>query len=342
MVSQVHNIGYRFDLLAQDLSKIGTVTPSKSGSVPNITNNINRAIKRSLDGMVFHPDDFANINPLTDRIKVWGSIDGVEKPLGIFMWTDAAGERHSYGLLGSSTMVDLNGKLDQPVGRPVGWASGASHTGIVTSLAQEVGIDTSAFPNTGTILSSSMNWASDVSRASIMAQVMNMAGWYSPFFNNAGQFTAQEPQPLAPPSLDYSGELGNIASDPAPVESNDLLSAPNRWICEAVGANDDPVWGSYDVPPSAPHSFANRGYYIVRTVQAAQGVDTSEECYQAALTAALSDNDTFEWVEFDGVPSHDHDTFDVVSYEGQYYREQEWRLPLSADLMHHSLRRTYQ
>lgn len=342
MASQVHSIGYRFDLLAADFSTIGTLTPSLSQSVPTITNNINRGVKRSIDGMILDPSDFANINPLTDLIKVWGNIDGVEKPLGIFMWTDASGEQHSYGLIGNSTMVDLGGRLDQPIGRPVGWEKTTTHTSIVTSLAQECGINTSSFPITGTALTSSMNFSSDTSRASIMAQVMNVAGWYSPYFDNNGDFTAKQPQPLTSSSLVYNGDLGNILADPAPLESNDLLSAPNRWVCEAVGAHETPIWGAYDVPPSAPHSYQNRGFYVVRTVQAAQGIESSEECYQAALTAALSDNDTYEWLEYDAVPSHDHDTFDVVNYQGQFYREQEWRLPLSPDPMHHSLRRTYE
>jgi hypothetical protein len=113
-------------------------------------------------------------------------------------------------------------------------------------------------------------------------------------------------------------------------------------VCESTGANDSAIWAAYDIPPEAPHSYNRRGFYIVSMVQAGQGVISVDECYTIAKAAALADDATFEWAEFDSVPSHSHDTFDVVNYLGIPYREQEWRLPLRAgSLMHHSLRRHY-
>jgi hypothetical protein len=335
-------ISYRFDVMDQELNKIGEIHPDMEASVPNLTNNINRTIKRSLDGMVLLPGDFANVDPLSDRLKVWGVIDGVENALGVFMWTDASGSRHSFGLVGNSSLVDLNGILDQPMGHPLGCPADSSIDETLRSLALEVGLTRLNLPNTGKIMGQSANFASSISRTQVMAQLAGTAGLYSPYFDGNGVLTAKYPAPLDSGVLSYSEADGNIVADTI-IESNDLLSAPNRWVCEVVGANDAPIWAAYDVPASAPHSFANRGYYIVNVIQGAQGIATIDECYEAAKAAALAENDTYEWVEFDAVPDHSHDTFDVVNYRGAPYREQEWRLPLSsAGLMHHSLRRHYE
>lgn len=341
-MDRVLNISYRVDILDRNHVKIGTVKPDIEASVPEITNNINRTIKRTLDGMVLLPADFASVDRLTDRLKVWGTINGVEKPLGVFMWTDAAGSRHSWGVVGNATLVDLNGVLDQPIGRPVGFAEGTSVDNTIRDLALEVGIIQFNLAVTGKLLTSAMNFSSDVSRASIMAQLAGTAGLYSPYFDSSGSLTTKTPPSLSSATLSYSESDGNIHADTI-LETNDLLSAPNRWVCEVTGANDAPIWSAYDVPASAPHSYANRGFYIVRTVQAGQGVDSVDECYEIAKAAALAEDDTYEWVEFDSMPSHSHDTFDVVKYRGTAYREQEWRLPLKAGVvMHHSLRRHYE
>lgn len=338
----IYDISYRFDLVDRNLAKIGELHPNADDSIPTITNNINRTIKRSLDGMVLFPDDFANVNPADERAQVWGTINGVESSLGVFMWTDASGSRHSYGVTGNSTMVDLNGVLDQPMGRPLGYAEGTSVDNAIADLALEVGITSINLANTGKLLTSSATYASDVSRASVMAELAGTAGLYSPYFDAFGVLRTKVPPSLTSGTLSYSEADGNIIADSI-LESNDLLSAINRWVCEAVGAKDTPLWAAYDLPPSAPNSYANRGYYIVKVIQASQGVDTIDECYEIAKAAALAEDDTYEWAEFDSVPSLLHDTFDIVNYRTVAYREQEWRLPLQASgLMHHSLRRHYE
>jgi len=340
-MERVYEITYRVDLIDNNFIKLGTIKPDIEASVPTITNNINRSVKRSLDGMVLPAKDFAFVHPLTDRIKVWGTLNGVEKSLGVFMWTDAAGSRHSYGVVGNSTLVDLNGVLDQPIGRPVGFAEGTSVDGAIRDLALEVGIWKQNLAVTGKVLTSSANFASTVSRLSVMAQLAGTAGLYSPFFDDEGALSTKSPPALDSATLSYSEADGNIIADSI-LETNDLLSAPNRWVCEAVGANDAAIWSAYDLPASAPNSFENRGFYIVSHVEAGQGVDSVDECYEIAKAAALADDSTYEWVEFDAPPNLIHDTFDVVKYRGVTYREQEWRLPLEAKgSMHHSLRRHY-
>jgi len=340
MATSVYTVSYRMEVVNASLQGLGTINPDLKDSAPTITNNVNRTIKRSLDGMRLLPADFAAVDPLTEFIRVWGTINGVEKPLGVFMWTDASGARRTYGVVGNATMVDFNGFLDQPVGRPLGYAVGTSIDATLYSLAAEVGVQVFNLAVTGKAMTAAANYTASTSRASVMAEIAGMAGLYSPFFNNAGALTTIAPAALTDSVLAYS-EGDNII-DGTIVETNDLLSAPNRYVVEATGANDSPVWAAYDLPPEAVNSYSRRGFYIVHNEQAGQGVTTADECYVIAKAAALADDSTYMWAEFDSIPSHDHDTFDVVKYLGVPYREQEYKLELKAgSVMHHSLRRHY-
>jgi len=238
-------------------------------------------------------------------------------------------------------MVDLGGVLDQPLGVPRGFLKGASISQAIHALAAEVGIVSFNLLNGGETLGDAVSFPGNTSRAGVMAQLANMAGWYSPFFSNDGALTTLAPPPITnDTSLVYASGDNIIAN--TIVESNDLLSAPNRWLVEVTGAEGGGLWAVYDIPADQPHSYANRGFYITVSLSV-QGIDTVDKAYEAAKAAALADDSTYEWAEFDSIPSHDHDTFNLVKYLGVMYREQEWRLPLKAgEVMHHSLRRHYE
>jgi hypothetical protein len=343
VISASHTVSYRAVLLNQSLEQIGEITPDQGENVPVITNNINRTIKRSLEGLVILPSDVANIHTLTDRLKIYGTFDGVERPLGVFMWIDQSGSRATYGIKMGESMVDLNGVLDQPLGTPKGYRAGSSIDTIIHDLAAEVGIVSFNLTTTGLLLTSAMNFGATISRAEAMSQVAHVGGLYSPFFNNDGALTT-----IAPPSIDnravmrYS-EGDNIIAGTIE-ETDDLLTAPNRWVVEVSGSEGTAaIWAAYDIPAEAPHSYYNRGFYIVSVVNESQGISTYEEAYRVVRAAALSDDSTYSWAEFDAIPDHRHDTFNLVEYLGVNFREQEWRLPLYAGaVMHHSLRRHYE
>lgn len=338
-----HTLSYRCELLNQNMEVIGEIEPDMGENFPVITNNINRTVKRTIEGLVILPSDFAAIHTLTDRLKIYGTIDGVETPLGVFMFIDQSGVRHTYGVKMGESMVDLGGVLDQPLGSPKGYRRGSAVDTILHDLAAEVGIVSFALTPTGTLLNTSMNFGATVSRAAAMAEVAAVAGLYSPYFNNDGALAT-----MAPPSINDQATLryseGDNIVDGTIEETDDLLTAPNRWVVEVAGGEESQaIWAAYDVPADAPHSYANRGFYIVSVINDSQGLNSYDEAYQRVRAAALADNSTYSWAEFDAIPDHGHDTFDLVEYLGTNFREQEWRLPLKASgVMHHSLRRHYE
>ena len=332
---------FKFEVLDKGLNYAGDLHPD-ANPVPQIENNINRTIKRTLTNVRLLPSDVAAVDPLTDRVRVSAILQGVTYPLGVFMWVTDPGTLYSYGIIGDNGFVDLTGILDQPLGRPVGYTAGQSTDNAIASLAIEVGISSFNLASTGHTLGKPLSWGPEDSRMSVMSQLANASGCYSPFFNNAGLLTTIKPPALDVSQYEYPLNENSRVVNGTLVISNDRLSSPNRWLATGTGATEAPVWATYTVPASAPHSYENRGFYITRTIQG-QSFASTDDAYQAARSAALSDDATYEWAEFDAIPDFRHDTFDIVSLDGVLYREQGWRIDLDHKAaMHHSLRKHYE
>src|SRR5690606_15679444 len=87
---------FRFDVLDRDGAVIGQVQPD-TRSVPVVENNINRAIKRDLRGLVLMPADEAAIDPVGDRIRpVMVLENGEQLAWGLFLFVDASAELYTY------------------------------------------------------------------------------------------------------------------------------------------------------------------------------------------------------------------------------------------------------
>ena len=107
------------------------------------------------------------------------------------------------------------------------------------------------------------------------------------------------------------------------------------------GASETPIVGTAEVDADAPHSEPNRGFFVPQVIHV-QGLADQTAADNAAMVAEAQDPDAFEYVLFDTVPNPEHDTFDVISYAGNNYREEAWSLPLrDGSPMAHSLRRIY-
>ncbi len=99
--------------------------------------------------------------------------------------------------------------------------------------------------------------------------------------------------------------------------------------------------GSYDIPPTAPNSFAVRGFYIVKPI-GIQGVVTTAGAIQIAASQYHTDPDQFRSVEFKSTGDPRHDTFEIVQFLGDTYIETAWDMELRAGgPMKHKLRKLY-
>jgi hypothetical protein len=336
----------RFDLLDQANVKIGELHPSKT-SIPTINNDTSRAIKRTLQGVTLLPDEEADVDTITNKLQpVWLLEDDSEWPLGIFMWGDATRTRGTYGLNMSATLVDQSFMVDQKIPESVSYVPGDRIDVALEAQAVLAGIDdVSVTPSTASIGGTGATWPAGDSRLKVMTDLCALAGYFDPYFDNDGTLICR---PAVDPStvditLDYPE--GAAASGRIIVatmsESDDLLTAPNRYIATSNAATASEVLAQFDIPADAPNSIERRGFVIPEMVSLS-ALDNNDAALAAAQARYAQGRTSYRWVEFDAVADPRHDTYDVVGYLGDRGRETSWSLQLTTGgLHHHSLRMVF-
>jgi hypothetical protein len=334
---------FAFDLLDASGAVIGELHPVAE-SVPSIEQNINRTIKRSMDGLLLTPSDAAAVNTLSDRVRprmVLPVGDPLAYPLGVFLFGGADSGVHSWGRDLAASMVDLTYVLDQKVATTVAYDQGTSIAAALAAQFVAAGIASYAIDPVSTLFGSPVVWPAGTSRYAIMAEMAGMAGCFSPYFDNAGVGRVRIVPDLATAPVDLVYDLGGRIFADTIVETDDLLTAPNRYIVIDNSASAAPIVGVYNVPASAPFSEANRGF-VVAVVLDVQGLENQATANARAAAAYAEDSATFRWVSFAGAPDPRHDTFQVVDFLGERYREQRWSMRLvDGAPMTHDLRRVY-
>lgn len=345
---------FRFELLNESLVYIGELPVT--GTV-KIDNNINRTLKRQMSNLTLPPSVIGEIDVLRARVRpVIQYSDGAEYPLGVFMFTDASVTRSNFaggefthpGDNGTASMSlhDQMTLLDAASDRPIAFPPGTPITTAIDSLlalvaATSPGITWSIETSDSAIRGS--DWFVKPPGSNILStlnELSSMASMYSIYCDNFGEFIVKKvPEIDTVPVFSYNP--GENVFDDTIVESTDLLNLPNRYIVINSALTDQVIYGSYDIPSNAPHSVQNRSRLVTEVIDM-QGISSSQEAAAAAQARARSDASSYQWVDFDTVPDPRHDTFDLVGWDGDVYREQSWSLTLApGGVHHHELRRVY-
>jgi hypothetical protein len=315
---------------------LGDLTPLRD-PVPTITHDTGQAIKRTINGIRFGVADTAAINPLTDRVRVYMVIGGVSWPLGRYTFTDATQFESTGGNVSNDMVVDEMFIIDQQIDR--GFATTDNVTASVLDLITGLPIITplieaSPYPGVG-------GWSAGTRRAQILDELSTQGDYFTPWMNNNGRFTmirTFDPA-LAVPQFDW--DAGNQVIRDTPMRNSDILTAPNRFVVvsNSAAAADAAIVGTYDVPPSAPHSIANRGFVIPSVVT----VQLDDPAQAAAAAQNLGIRQTiFERVELATAPDPRHDSYDVVHWQGLNWLELAWSITcVEGAPMRHVIRRSY-
>jgi hypothetical protein len=355
-------VSYRFDLLDADLNLIGELHPADTPEA-QITNNTNQTIKRGMTNVRLDPAEADAVRPLSDRVRPMMLTADGEFPLGVFIFTETPRERWTYGRPMTSSFVDQLINLDQDSERAWWWRTGTSIRYAISRLLDFAGVPAFVVDDSDGVLGKAVGI--DVGRKLLdfINELCALGGYYSLFFDNAGVARVREipaleagtirsvrdQLPSAPAStvtLRYGIPEGH-GSDIQPIlqgsiaESDDLLEAPNRYLVIDNGATENPIWGWWDVPDAAPHSFANRGVRITRSYNI-QGLRDKTQAANVARIKGMQDRTTFQWATFAAAPNPLHDTFDAVEYFAERWHEQQWSLTLAAEAKHtHEIRRAW-
>lgn len=338
---------FRYDLLDAANQPVGVIDVDVTDGPPRITNNINRTIKRTMDNLVLPPAVQAEVNPLVHRIKPWMVLsNGSQFPLGVFLFADDTAAEFSFGAFGHGQMVDQGLILDQPAETGSGYSPGTLLVDAIGAEFTKAGLTSwNIDPTITGVVGAAIAWPAGTNRSVICTELCNLAGAYSPFFDNDGLITVRRVDDLATatPELRYFTDARSRIIDATTTRSSDVLDAPNRYIVIDSSAADSPVVAHYDIPRNAPHSFAQRGFYVATVItedglqDEAAALARAQAAYNSGGGAAL------EHINFASPPDPRHDTFQVVAYDDVNFREQEWSMALQdgTDMTHH-LRRSYQ
>ena len=341
-------ISYEFDIADSEQNIIGSAEVSRENNV-TIENNINRDIKRQLNNLTLRPDIAQDINPLRDRIVANMVLqDRSRWPLGTFLFSDMSYERTSVDRgTRHATMLDQAILLDQPCNRPVSFKPGVTIQNAITLLMGFFPyIPFEIEPSTAVIGGKeAVAWPPGTHYLAMINDLCGLGSYYSLYFDNSGVARVILVPDLedVEPTLLYGSTPGQQrVFRNTVVETDDQLTAPNRYIVINNQLNNDKIVGFWDIPSSAPHSIQNRDGQIIAVVVDKQGVDTIAEATAAAKAYGQADYNTYQWITFDAAPDPRHDTFDVMSWESVKYREQSWRLECRAEgSMTHEGRRVY-
>lgn len=316
----------------------GNLTPLRE-SAPTITHNTTATIKRTVT-LALGVEDSARVNPVRDRVDIAMLLKGVAYPLGRYLFVDQTDAQWTSGNLASVSLMDEMFILDQPITR--GFTGNdqlvvnAIHALLEDFPDIEIEMDSSGLVAVG-------SWAAGTSRATVLADLCEQGGFFRPWFDNHGVLRIIKAFEPADKQPDIDLDVGNRVIRGTIANSSDLLTAPNRFVVISNGPNGDTdavVVGTYDVPASAPHSIANRGF-VVANVQDIQ-LNSPDQAFAVARTIGISST-VFQRVNLSTPPDPRHDSYNVILWQGQRWLEIGWTMSLiEGGAMAHTMRKAYE
>lgn len=302
----------------------------------SITHDTTRTVKRQLT-MSLGKDDATTIQPLTDRIDVFMVASGTEYPLGRYMFTDDRRQVFTSGELATVVLSDEMFLVDQQI--QVG-INGVGQLVLDTIYDTTAGLPVTVLAEASPFRGAEA-WTVGTGRGQVLEALALSGDFFSPWFDNTGvlrfirSFAAGDSIP------DFDFDEGSKVLRGGIVAASNILTAPNRFIVISNAATDGSVAavGVADVPPSAPYSFANRGFYIpeVRDLQVTDSIQAT------AIAQNLAQRQTvFLETAISTSPDPRHDSYNVVQWQGVKWLEVAWTMDMArGGVMAHSLRRAF-
>jgi hypothetical protein len=328
---------WRFDLVNGVTGMLlGQLHPIIDPAV--ISHDTTRTIKRQLS-VSFGVADSAAIDPIQDRLLVSMVIDGASWPQGRYMFTAETSALSTGGTRVAGTLLDEMFLVDQQIS--TGFPAEASIT-----VQQAVIELVSGLPLVDVVVAQSPyqavgSWAPGTTRGQILAALATQGDYQTPWIDSDGAFRMirMVDAVSAEPTLDF--DRGNRVIRDSPAVTSDLTTAPNRFIVVGNGGGSQvsPVVGTYDVPPSAPHSIQNRGFVVpdVRNIQVADAAQATAAARSIGLSRTVVTTQ-----QIATAPDPRHDSYDVIRWQSQNWLETGWSMTLQEGVpMSHTLRRGF-
>lgn len=325
------------DLLDQHGNLRGQLVPDVSKGPPKVQARVGRRIPRTLSGVRLPPDQLADIDPHSDRLRPMWRQDGVDWALGVFVWDSAARARHSWGVtLDGATLHDLTSALRQPLTASFGVGRGDRLDTAIIDLIEAAGFSSHDVATTTVTAGAPLAWPAGKDRADVIGELAGKLAYRS-WPDRDGRLTVRQPPDPAVHAPDHWYDEDSAVG--APTETDDLWERPNTWLVISTSSSDQPIVATYELPATDPASITQRGFAVVDVVEE-PGLSSTQQAQQRARQAALNAASTFE-VELTTAPRPQHDLHHLVVWRGVAYREVGWALPLdpTATMTHRLVRR---
>lgn len=334
---------FRFDLYDGETDDlIGELHPDESRP-PVVSNDTGRSVRRQLSSVHLPPAEMSAI-ALTDKLRpVMSLANGAEERLGTFVLADRGEVVSNRGTERDTTWHDRGTALNQETEHTIAFAKGANIVIALLGVLLEVipVSDIADAPESDAVLGAPLQFPPGTNRVTICDTLTDLLGWLPLFFNRDGlvQFLDAPDLETAAPTLSY--QLGGRIYDGTVLLSDDLLTAANRFVVYETSSRST-VTGSYEIPSTAPHSVANRGF-VVPDVESAQGLGSTSAANKYAKSKALTGSKIYRWASFTGPADWRHGTWDVLGFLGETWLEIAWAITCRPGLppMSHKLRRVY-
>lgn len=329
--------------------RLGDIYPDRD-SPPTLTHDTTRTIKRNITPLVLTAADTAAINPVTDRVTLSMLVGGVSYPLGRYAFTDHTQLITTGGDPSTSTLVDEMFIVDQQL--EVGFSAQNVTSGGILYYAETV--DSSLrrlltdVPVTLSVESTpfySVNsWTQGTHRGQVVDELAVTGDYFPVWFDNDGLMRAIRSFDPATAVPDFDWDANDVVDRNSITFTSDVTTAPNRIIVVSnnIGSTDSPwlpIYGSYDVPSSAPHSFLNRGFRVPDVQSLA--VATADQAIAMAQNIGLRGT-VVERTDVTTPPDPRFDSHNVVRWRGVNWLELGWSLAcVEGGNMRHTLRRSY-
>lgn len=305
-------------------------------STPTLSHDTSRVIMRQLSGVFFNAADTAALNTVRNRVKVQMIFPGrAPYDLGTYLFADQLRAQSTGGLESTAPLVDSMFVVDQQITSSYSAGTYAADGTIIQfrQVEQAIGEVLQGRPVTYTTEPSPFysigTWAAGTAAGSILNDLAVDGDYFAPWFDNTDvmRFVRAFDPATRVPDFDY--DTNHVIDRGSIVLSDDLLSAPNQFVVISNGSvsgnNAVPIVGIYNVPASAPHSFANRGFIVPQIID--WQVDTAIQAN--AIASNIGQRQTlFQQATFTTIPDPRHDSYNIFRLNGENWLEISWSLPL--------------
>lgn len=330
---------WRFDIVDSVTGYRRVIKPVISGSA-GIRHDTRSTIKRSISGLTLTKSDTAVFNSITSRLEPVMLVGGLEFPVGRYVPSDWVRFPATSGTTSNASFYDEGFIVDQQITNAFG-ANSPDGEVVSSMIRRFLASYPISFHIEGVIpeYTSLGSWGAGTRGGFILDQLALDGDYLAPWFDNTSTLRFIRSVEDELPSFDFDDGARVLRGQVA--ESDNLINAPNRFVVVGNGAASlgEPVVGVADVPSSAPHSIANRGFVVPEVVN--RQVISSAQA--GAIAANLARTQTLvEQVELLTLLDPRHDSYDVIMWQEKRWVEIAWTLPFAADgNMNHTLRRSY-